>query len=289
MFFVRKRKFTFILSSAIILAGLISFIVNGMNLGIDFAGGSILQVDLHAEATIAEVQTALNTLELDKETSIQQGETDFYIRTQELSQEQTSQLVEILTQQYPDTELLSADTVGAAIGNELTRNAVIAVLLSAVLMLIYISLRFELTFGIAAVVGILHNVLIVLGVFSFLQIEINTPFIAAILTVLGYSINDTIVIFDRIRAEIKLNRRAPLEETVDRSVASTLNRSINTVLTSLLPLITLFVWGGDSLQSFVLVMIIGFLVGCYSSIFIASPLWYVLKSSAPTSSGKRRR
>jgi preprotein translocase subunit SecF len=157
-------------------------------------------------------------------------------------------------------------------------------------MLLYISFRFELNFGVAAVAGVLHNVLIVMGVFSFLQIEINSACIAAILTVVGYSINDTIVIFDRIREQVKVNRRAALEETVDRSVASTLNRSINTVLTSLLPLVALYVWGGDSIRTFVLVMIIGFVVGCYSSIFIASPLWYVLKSSGSfaSSSGTRR-
>jgi preprotein translocase subunit SecF len=219
-------------------------------------------------------------MELDKELFIQQGETDFYIRTQELDQEQTAQVVDLLAAAYPEAELLAAESVGAAIGSELARNAFLSVLLAALLMLVYISIRFELSFGIAAVLGVLHNVLIVIGVFSFLQWEINAPFIAAILTVVGYSINDTIVIFDRIREQIKSNRRMNLEEAVDRSISATLNRSINTVMTSLFPLVALYVWGGESIENFVLVMIIGFVVGCYSSIFIASPLWYVLKSSS---------
>ena len=279
MHFVEKRKITFAISLILILAGLVSFFVRGMNLGIDFAGGSMLQVNLNAEATATEVQQVVMQMQLDKEVSVQQSETEFFIRTQELSQEQTDELMTYLQEKYPETQLLSAESVGAAIGNELTRNAFISVLLASILMLAYISLRFEFSFGIAAVVGVLHNVLIVVGIFSFFQWEINASFIAAILTVVGYSINDTIVIFDRIREQLKLTRRAPLHETVNRSITATLNRSINTVLTSMFPLIALFIWGGASIQLFVMVMIIGFSVGCYSSIFIASPLWYTLKAS----------
>jgi preprotein translocase subunit SecF len=280
MQFINKRKYTFALSLIMILVGVISFFVRGMNLGIDFAGGSMLQVDLRAEASLIEVQEIVVRMNLDKEFSVQQSGTEFFIRTQELTQEQNGELIALLLESYPHTQFLSADSVGAAIGRELTRNAFLSVLIASVLMLIYMSIRFELTSGIAAVVGILHNALIVVGVFSIFQLEINAYFIAAVLTVVGYSINDTLVIFDRIREQLKLNRRANLMDAMDYSINMSLSRSVNTGLTTMFPLIAMFIWGGASLQLFVMVMILGFAVGCYSSIFIASPLWYVLRTAS---------
>jgi len=279
MQFINKRKYAFAFSLILVLIGLISFFIRGMNLGIDFAGGSMLQVDVRAEASSLEIQEIVAKMNLDKEFSVQQSGTQFFIRTQELTQEQNGELIALLMDSYPQTQFLSADSVGAAIGRELTRNAFLSVFIASMLMLLYMSVRFELTSGVAAIVAILHNALIVVGVFSIFQFEINAYFIAAILTVVGYSINDTLVIFDRIREQIKLNRRGNLAEIMDYSISMSLSRSVNTGLTTLFPLIAMFIWGGASLQLFVVVMILGFIVGCYSSIFIASPLWYVLRTS----------
>ncbi|MCK9313534.1 MAG: protein translocase subunit SecF, partial [Methanocorpusculum sp.] len=150
----------------------------------------------------------------------------------------------------------------------------------ALAMLVYISLRFEWTFGVAAIVSEIHDVLFVLGLFSLFQWEINTPFIAALLTIVGYSINDTIVIFDRIRENLRMKRKEDYASLINRSIAQTLNRSINTVLTSLFALIALLVFGGGNIRYFILAMIIGFIIGAYSSIFVASPVWYDIKNRA---------
>jgi preprotein translocase subunit SecF len=160
--------------------------------------------------------------------------------------------MQALRNEYQEVEFMSAESVGATIGGELTRNALLALGIALVLMLLYITFRFELSFGIAAVIGIIHNVLVVLGAFSIFQWEISSAFIAAILTVIGYSINDTIVIFDRIRENMRNKRKEDYEELVNRSVRQTLNRSINTVLTSSFPLVALLIFGGATIKLFVL-------------------------------------
>ena len=174
-------------------------------------------------------------------------------------------------------DVLRIDEVGAVIGKELTNKALMAIGIACVLMLIYITIRFEFKFGVGAVVALLQNVVIVVGVFSLFQWEVDSTFIAALLTILGYSINDTIVVFDRIRENLKLRRREPYDVIVDKSVLQTVNRSINTVLTVVFCLGVLLLLGGATLKYFVLAMLIGIVVGCFSSIFIASPIWYDLK------------
>jgi preprotein translocase subunit SecF len=173
--------------------------------------------------------------------------------------------------------LQSAESVGATIGSELVKNAFLAVFIALVLMLIYISFRFEWTFGLAAVLAIFHDVLIVCGIFSIFQWEVNSAFIAAILTIIGYSVNDTIVIFDRVRENLRMKKKDLLPALLDRSIMQTLNRSVNTVLTVLMPLITLLIFGGATIKIFVLTLLIGFLFGMYSSICVASPLYYEIK------------
>lgn len=162
----------------------------------------------------------------------------------------------------------------------MTNKAILAVIIAAFAMLIYITIRFEWTFGVAAIVSEIHDVLFVLGLFSLFQWEINTSFIAAILTVVGYSINDTIVVFDRIRENLRMKRKEDYANLVNRSIMQSLNRSINTVLTSLFALTALLVFGGGNIRYFILAMVIGFIIGCYSSIFVASPVWYDIKNRA---------
>lgn len=274
---IQKRKIFYILSILIIIPGIISMFTQGLNLSIDFTGGSLIHLKLDAQAPAAEVRTVLEPLNLEKGMEVQQSGTEYFIRTQELNQEQTAQLVSLLQEKYNGVELLSAESVGATIGGELTRNAFLSVLLASVLILIYISFRFEFSFGVAAVAAVIHNVLIVISIFSLTQWEVSSAFIAAILTIVGYSINDTIVIFDRIREQLRLKRREDRITLLNRSIMQTLGRSINTVLTSLFPLLALLLWGGQSIKIFVMAISIGFLVGAYSSICIASPLWYEFK------------
>lgn len=277
---IEHRKIFYIISLLVILPCLASLVVQGLNKGIDFSGGSILSVKMESKVTVAEVRSVLDELDLSKGEVQKSGE-DFYIRTPELDQEQTAALLAALEKKFEKVTFLSSQSVGATIGSELTRNAILALLIAAVLMLIYITIRFEWTFGVAAVLAILHNVVVVLGVFSFMQWEISSAFIAAILTVIGYSINDTIVIFDRIRENLRSSRkRGDNADMVNTSIMQTLNRSVNTVLTSAFPLVTLLLLGGTTIKLFVAGMLIGFVVGAYTSIFIASPLWYDIKKAA---------
>ncbi|KUG04121.1 protein-export membrane protein secf [hydrocarbon metagenome] len=276
---IQKRKIFYIISLIIIIPGLLSLIFQGLNTGIDFKGGSILHVKISSSVTSAEVRSVLSDFDLDR-SEVQKSGDEFYVRTEVLTQEKTNEIMGALKTEFEQVTFLSSDTVGATIGSELTRNAFLALGIAAVLMLLYITVRFEWTFGVAAVLAILHNVLVVLGVFSIMQWEISTAFIAAILTVIGYSINDTIVIFDRVRENMKKTKRQDYEELLNKSITQTLNRSINTVLTSAFTLIALLLLGGATIKFFVAAMLIGFVIGAYSSIFIASPLWYEIKKTA---------
>ncbi len=195
---VEKRNIYYIISLILVVVSVVSLATRGLNAGIDFKGGTVLQMNLGATATPANVREVLNGVGLDK-AEVQQSGEQYIIRTHELNQEQSGALIEALKVQYTGAEYLGVDTVGAVIGKELWQNAIWAVLLGCLAMLVYISFRFEWKFGVAAVVAEFHDVIIVLGLFSIFQWEINSAFIAAVLTVVGYSINDTIVIFDRIR------------------------------------------------------------------------------------------
>ena len=277
--FIKRRKVFYIISLLIIIPGLVSLVMNGLNLGIDFTGGSIIQVQMDSSVRSAQVRSALKEIGMER-ADVSKSGNQFLIRTTELDQEQTRQLLDALESKFKNVEFLSAESVGAAIGKELTNKAILAVIIAALAMLVYISLRFEWTFGVAAIVSEIHDILFVLGLFSLFQWEINTSFIAAILTVVGYSINDTIVIFDRIRENLRMKRKEDYANLVNRSITQSLNRSINTVLTSLFALVALLMFGGGNIRYFILAMVIGFVVGCYSSIFVASPVWYDIKNRA---------
>lgn len=277
MQFIERRKWFYIFSLLFLIPGIISIFVQGFNLGIDFMGGSVLRYKIDAAVETPAVVKTIQDLQIVSEVSVQKSDNEFYIRTNELTQEQTQQITDALTAQYGDIVLQSAESVGATIGSELIRNAFLAVFISLILMLIYITFRFEWTFGLAAVLALFHDVLIVCGLFSLFQWEVNSAFIAAILTVIGYSINDTIVVFDRVRENLRMKKKDPLPILLNKSIMQTLNRSVNTVLTVLMPLIALMIFGGGTIKIFVLTLLIGFLFGMYSSICVASPLYYEIK------------
>ncbi|MDR1615689.1 MAG: protein translocase subunit SecF [Syntrophomonadaceae bacterium] len=274
---IENRKIFYIISVILLIPCLISLFTRGLNLGIDFRGGSLLTVKIASLPDAASVRAALQESGLNN-VEIQISEDQYIMRMEEIDQAKNQEILGNLANRFGEVVFLGAETVGAAIGKELVQKAILAVLLAAVLMLIYISIRFEWRFGLSAFITELHDVLIVIGIFSIFQWEVNTPFIAAVLTVVGYSINDTIVIFDRVRENLRNTRKEDYAILVNRSVGQSFARSVNTLLTVIFPLLALLFLGGLNLQSMVLAMLIGFVIGGYSSICVASPLWYELKT-----------
>ena len=277
--FIRMRKYWYILSILFILPGLISLMVQGLNLGIDFTGGSIVEVRFDKPATTEQVREVVHAQGLEASRSIvKSGDNDYIIRTRVLNQEESGKLMDALEQKLGQVTMLRNELVGPVIGKELAQKALLALLIASVLMVIYITFRFEFKQGIAAIIALLHDVLIVTGVFSIFQFEVDSAFVAALLTIIGYSINDTIIIFDRIRENLKMKKKEQtLEDLINLSLWQTLARSINTVLTVMFVLVALYLLGGSTIKTFVLAMLIGVSSGAYSSIFNASPIWFDLK------------
>jgi preprotein translocase subunit SecF len=273
--FVGRRKIWYLISLIFIIPGIISLAVQGLNLGIDFTGGSLLHIKVASEIVDnSQVRTAVESFGLEKTPLVQSSEAqEFMIRTEELSQERIDELVVSLEEKLGPITVLRGENVGAVFGKELAQKAFLALVIASLLMLLYITVRFEFKFGAAAVIALLHDALVVTGIFSIFQIEVDGAFVAAILTILGYSINDTIVIFDRIRENRQNYPRWELVHLVNRSLTQTLARSINTVLTVIFCLVALLLFGGTTIKIFTLALLIGVTIGAYSSICVASPIW----------------
>ncbi|MBO8169732.1 MAG: protein translocase subunit SecF [Thermoanaerobacteraceae bacterium] len=275
--FVGKRKSWYLLSLLVIIPGLVSLFTQSLNFGIDFTGGNLIQVKFEQPVTIEQVRNVLGQFGLEK-SRIQASEANEYlIRTKILSEEENRSIVSALEKELGTMEVLRNERVDAVIGSELTRNAILALIIAAVLMVIYITIRFEFWFAIAAIIALLHDVFVTLGIFSLFQLPVDSAFVAAILTIIGYSINDTIVIFDRIRENLKIKKKETLENVVNLSIRQTLARSINTSLVVIMVLVSLLLFGGETTKTFSLALLIGAISGTYSSIFTASPLWITLR------------
>ena len=281
-----RGKMWFVISLLVIVPGLISMATRGFNFGIDFTGGTIIDLKFEKPVAIAQVRESLKPFGLDGATIQLSGEssdvltsTDVMIRTIDLEEVQRKEVMAAIRDKVGGYEVLREEKVGAVIGSELIMNAVLALVISWALIILYVAYRFELRFGIAAVMALVHDILIVLAFFSFTQRQVDSSFVAALLTVVGYSINDTIVIFDRIRENLKLHfrRGGNVIELVNRSVYQTLTRSLYTVFTCLFTTFALFFFGGETTKDFAFALIVGFMSGCYSSIFIAGPLWLELR------------
>ncbi len=280
---VEKSRLWFGLSGAIILVGLVFTFMMGLNLGIDFTGGTIIQIDLGKSFTTQEIREI--TDEFDKEASITyagEDKTQVQVKTKlDLSEAERGEIFDRFADKYNlDAEdLVSIQKVGPVIGEQLKRQAVFSLAVAAVGMLLYITYRFEFKFGIVATAALLHDVLIVLAVYAVMQIPINTSFIAAMLTIVGYSINATIVIFDRIRENRGFMKKGDsLAEIVNTSVGQTMARSINTSLTTLLTISMIYILGVSAIKEFALPLMVGIVSGTYSSVLIAGPLWAIWKS-----------
>ncbi|MCL6634298.1 MAG: protein translocase subunit SecF [Peptococcaceae bacterium] len=276
--FIKLRKIWYTISILVIIPGIISLFVQGLNLGIDFSGGSLLDLKFNQPAGVEQVREVLGGFGLEGASIQRSGETDFIIRTRELSEEENAKVVQALNERLGGVTVQRSERVGPVIGRELIMKALGALAVASVLMVIYITWRFEFKQGIAAIIALLHDALVVLGVFSIFRLEVDSAFVAAILTIIGYSINDTIVIFDRIR-ENMLNRKKgeALEDVINASLWQTLARSINTVLTVIFVLVALLILGGATIHNLVLALLIGVSSGAYSSICNASPIWFDLK------------
>ena len=282
---IKHRNKWFIISGLLILASIILLATRGLNLGIDFTGGTILQRTFTQEVSVGQIRDALNQEPLAQyglaETAvIQQLEGNRVIIKVSYLSPQEEKAVDAGLEKLVaplDRGQSSTDTVGAVIGKELYTKALWAVILSSILILIYISFRFEFKFGVAAVIALVHDVVITLGAFALLGHEINSTFVAAMLTIVGYSINDTIVIFDRIREHLRFRKKETIGELVNQSINETLSRSINTVITTLVTMVALYFFGGATIKTFALALIIGIGLGAYSSIFVAGSIWEAWK------------
>ncbi len=279
--FMKYRFLWFSISGIILAVGLVFLIINGgLNFGIDFTGGVSIQAEIGKDFNIEDVRTIV--AEFDKEAVVTYAGNDnetALIKTKVVLDEETqADIVDSFKENFGiEATNMQFEVIGPSIGNELKQQAVTALLFAIAGILIYISIRFEWRFGIAAIVALIHDVLMMIVVFAVFQIPVNSSFIAAILTIVGYSINDTIVIFDKVRENIKFSKNTNSVTLVDRSVTQTMARSINTSLTTLIAILALYILGVPSLREFALPLLVGIVSGTYSSIFIASPVWILLK------------
>ena len=283
-FFSRSKMFLGF-STFLMLASILSFLSQGLNFGIDFRGGTTLRTESAQVVNVAEYRTALQQLDLgditisevfDPNFREDQHVTMIRIQAQDgqeaISSDIVDRALETLRTVAPDIEFMSVESVGPKVSGELIQTAAIAVLLAIGAVLIYIWLRFEWQFAVGAVGALVHDVLLTIGVFSMLQIRFDLAIIAALLTIVGYSLNDTVVVFDRVRENLRKYKKKLLQEVMDQSINETLSRTVMTSVTTLLALIALFVLGGDVIRGFIFAMIWGVIVGTYSSVFVASAL-----------------
>lgn len=279
--FIGNRKKFYALSLAVIILGAGFFAFRGFNYGIDFTGGTMMQIEMGQEVSIDEVKDVIADYELDPTIVYASGNnSQIIIKTiKDLKSDDRQAVVGTLKEKYgfEDSDVLASEEFGPTVGKNLRNNAVKSILLASICMLIYIRLRFKnWHYGLAAVAGLAHDVLVALSLYAIFHITINNPFIAGILTVVGYSINDTIVVFDRIRENSKFFKRKQSIELIDTSINQTLPRTVMTSITTLIVMIPLFIMASSELRSFLIPLIIGVFTGTYSSIFLCSPVFYEL-------------
>ncbi len=281
--FFSQSKVWLGISALLLVGSLVSFLMQGLNFGIDFRGGTTIRTESAKSIDVAAYRQALSGLQLGDVTISEVFDPSFdedqkvamiRIQAQEgqeaVSAKTTNAALSVLQGVAPDIVFVSVESVGPKVSGELIQKAVIAVFLAIAAVLVYIWLRFEWQFAVGAVAALIHDVLLTIGVFSIVQIKFDLAIIAALLTIVGYSLNDTVVVFDRVRENLRKYKKKPLQEVLNLSINETLSRTVMTSVTTLLALIALFILGGDVIRGFVFAMIWGVIVGTYSSVFVAS-------------------
>jgi len=271
--FVGKNKYWVILSTAFIIAGIIFFIVRGINFGIDFLGGNLMEIKFKQQVSISELRVEMEKIGYGNAILQNTSEDQYIIRTTPLTDEEKNNILGSLDSSIGiERPLVQDRNVAPGFSQTITRNALIAVGISIAGILIYIWIRFAVRFALVAIIELIHDVLIILGFYTITYREFNTTTIAVILTILGYSLSDAIIIFDRIREELRVNRRDSFSVIINYSINKTLVRSLSTVATTLFPIIVLLIIGNQTLKDFAFGLLVGIISGSYSSIFVGAPI-----------------
>ncbi len=283
---IQNRKYWLAFSAVMFISGIVALSAWGLRLGADFTGGSLLEVRIADAPSLASVQSVATGVR--KDITVQELSNTFVLKSPTLTEVEHQQLVDAIKKQFPKAEEIRFDSIGPVIGQEIKSKSIMAVALVTLMVLCYIAWSFRKiagpvspwVYGAIVVFTFVHDVMIPLGIIAvythYANIEITSAFIAAVLTILGYSINDTIVVFDRVRENVR-KLKGNFEEVVEASVHQSVSRSINTSVTTLLALTSIYLFGGESLHVFALTLILGIIFGTYSSIFVASPMlvvWY---------------
>ncbi len=282
---VRNWKIFFTISIIFLVIGYGSMLVRGFNLGIDFTGGSIMDLKFEKAVQVAQVREVLGKhnlggaiIQLESNDSAATSSQGVLIRTPVIADNDRTKVMQDMEKSLGKFEIRRVENVGATIGGELIQQAAIAIFLSWVLMVLYITIRFQLNFALAAIIALIVDVSVTLSWFSLLQLEIDSTFVAALLTVVGYSVNGTIVIFDRIRENLKVHRRTEtVTDMIDNSIKSTLTRTIYTTITTLFAIVAIFLFGGETIHNFSFAMLVGCCSGAYTSILLAGTIWLFLQ------------
>ena len=277
--FMRIKKLTLFVSTILFLLSLSLIFIKGLNLGIDFTGGTLIEVRFKENIDLNNLRTKMNKLNLG-EIQLQTigNENDIIFKVQDNKNKQI-ETVQIIKESLSDqsVEYRRTEFVGPKVGSELVNAGIIAVIFSLIGILIYIWIRFQWNFALGAIIALIHDVILTLGFFSVLQLEFNLATVAAVLTIAGYSINDTVVIYDRVRDSMRKYKQITFDEVINISLNSTLTRTLMTSLTTLLALIALLTFGGIVISSFIIALIWGVLIGTYSSMYVASPILTYLR------------
>jgi preprotein translocase SecF subunit len=280
--FIRHRKAAMVVSSVLVIASVFIFLANGLNFGIDFRGGTLIEASAESAVDLAALRGRLSALDLG-EVQIQEfgKETDVLIRIAEQegatdARDNLSAVEQVRAELSSDFDVRRVEIVGPQVSAELIQTGVMAVLAAIASMLIYIWFRFEWQFSVGAVLALVHDVALTIGLFALLQLDFNLSILAAILTIVGYSMNDTVVVYDRVRENLRKYKKMDLAELLNIAINETLSRTVMTSVTTMLALLALYILGGEVIRGFTFAMIWGVIVGTYSSIFIASPLLMLL-------------
>ena len=283
---IKHHRWWFVISSILVIASLISIFSKGFNFGIDYTGGTIVEVVFDQPVEVSQVRDVLKEyglesaqIQLSGDTTAETSGKDVMIRTHNLEPSESAAVVDSMTKTIGTNTVKRIETVGAVIGSEVTQHALLNLVIAFAVLALYISYRFEYKIAISALAAIFHDLIMVLGVFSFFQLEIDASFLAAILTVVGYSMNESVVIFDRVRENAHTHKRTDtFADLANASIEQSIHRSFYTLDTVMFACVSLFVFGGDTTKNFALCMIIGFSSGAYSSICVATSLWVLWKN-----------